>query len=194
MDEYSDLYGDYFEDSNPSFQLFNDSTELEGKEEVLPKFNPSLNGTVEHELNFVIEEPYNYKPYVKNSEKQKNKQKKETRFIDLTPDNKLKKPRSMEQKRTMKRSSTQKTIPYNLNYDIKEFTSNSQNHQVVNQVGTATVSYNRGPWSPDEINRFEEGYKTLGHRWKKISVHFVKTRNVIQVSCFGQKYVSRIEH
>ena len=50
----------------------------------------------------------------------------------------------------------------------------------------------KGPWSPDEIQRFEEGYNLLGRRWKKISMHFVKTRNIVQVSCYGQKHVNRL--
>ena len=50
-----------------------------------------------------------------------------------------------------------------------------------------------GPWSFDEIDKFERGYQALGKRWKKISLNFIKTRNTVQVASFGQKYVKNFE-
>ena len=46
----------------------------------------------------------------------------------------------------------------------------------MNNKKNSTIAPNDGEWTEEEIELFFKGYNELGRRWKKISLHFVKTR------------------
>ena len=92
-----------------------------------------------------------------------------------------------KQKRVPKNFNS-KTV-YNLNFDQIQYGERKRNKQ----PDIPKDQINQGTWSEDEIERFFIGFETLGRRWKKISLNFVKTRNTVQVACFGQKYVKSLE-
>lgn len=45
--------------------------------------------------------------------------------------------------------------------------------------------HNTGEWTEEEIKLFHEGVKEFGNKWKKISKHYVKTRNRAQIKRFA---------
>ena len=82
---------------------------------------------------------------------------------------------------------------YNLSFDLIDCTKNKKKKKqtkVEQQDDIIPITtINNGPWSREEFESFVQGYQTLGKRWKQIATHFVKTRNAVQVTSYGQKYL-----
>ena len=74
--------------------------------------------------------------------------------------------------------------PYSMDFDLKDMSSEMKTEEIVK---IPEIESNKGEWTDEEIGKFFEGYHSLGRRWKKISLHFVKTRNQIQITSFAQK-------
>eukprot|EP01080_Neovahlkampfia_damariscottae_P011617 gene11617-4859_t len=53
------------------------------------------------------------------------------------------------------------------------------------------VNYSTGAWSPDEHDRFVQGYQKYGRNWSKIAKEFVKTRSRTQVTSYAQKFLNK---
>jgi len=90
----------------------------------------------------------------------------------------------------MKKNLVERKTVYSMNFDQIRFGENSHHRK---QPDIPKEMINQGAWSEEEIERFFIGFETLGRRWKKISLNFVKTRNTVQVACFGQKYLKSVE-
>ena len=99
------------------------------------------------------------------------------------------KPRDkVKKQKRVPRNFNRKTV-YNMNFDQMQYGERRQKKQ----PDIPKDEIHQGTWSEDEIERFFIGFETLGRRWKKIALNFVKTRNTVQVACFGQKYVKSLE-
>ncbi|CAH0517873.1 unnamed protein product [Peronospora belbahrii] len=57
--------------------------------------------------------------------------------------------------------------------------------------GIATQSIRGGRWTVDEHERFLEGFRIHGHKWKRVQ-HVVRTRSVTQVRTHAQKYLLKV--
>eukprot|EP01080_Neovahlkampfia_damariscottae_P005582 gene5582-9398_t len=98
----------------------------------------------------------------------------------------VEKPTKPPHKKKKSKKSTNSTL-YNLNFDQIQYSNEGFENR--SQVEQSQQEVNKGPWSQEEFDNFVKGYNTLGKRWKQISTHFVKTRNPVQVTSYGQKYL-----
>ncbi|KAG6609426.1 LHY protein [Phytophthora cinnamomi] len=57
--------------------------------------------------------------------------------------------------------------------------------------GAATQSIRGGRWTADEHERFLEGFRIHGHKWKRVQ-QVVRTRSVTQVRTHAQKYLLKV--
>ena len=99
------------------------------------------------------------------------------------------KMKSKKQNKMSKLTNSQKTV-YNLSFDHVQYFEKKKVEKVDE---LPEEEFNQGSWQEDEIERFLIGFETLGRRWKKISLNFVKTRNIAQVASFGLKHIKSIQ-
>ncbi|KAE9357162.1 hypothetical protein PF008_g3281 [Phytophthora fragariae] len=57
--------------------------------------------------------------------------------------------------------------------------------------GASTQSIRGGRWTADEHERFLEGFRIHGHKWKRVQ-QVVRTRSVTQVRTHAQKYLLKV--
>ncbi|CAI5728973.1 unnamed protein product [Hyaloperonospora brassicae] len=70
----------------------------------------------------------------------------------------------------------------------EDASQDSENAIVGTRGGTITRG---GRWSADEHERFLEGFRIHGHKWKRVQ-HVVRTRSVTQVRTHAQKYLLKV--
>eukprot|EP01080_Neovahlkampfia_damariscottae_P005578 gene5578-9394_t len=92
---------------------------------------------------------------------------------------------NVQKQKIKKTTKTKPQKKYDLNFDVVHYGSKFDKKKSDSEE---PIILNSGAWSRDEHERFLEGYRTLGKRWKHIATHFVKTRNAVQVTSYAQKY------
>ena len=144
----------------------------------------------ERYLNSEFYEPD--EPTIAASESQNQQEQSTTRIEPEIQQNTIKKVSGIQKsKKEMITVGFMEPKLYNLSFDLIDCTKNKNKkiQKVEQELMPSSTTINNGAWSREEYEKFVEGYQTLGKRWKQIATHFVKTRNAVQVTSYGQKYL-----
>eukprot|EP01080_Neovahlkampfia_damariscottae_P005581 gene5581-9397_t len=101
--------------------------------------------------------------------------------------------RIVKQRKSSTTDTSFQPVLFNLTFDMTDYTNSKTSPRQRTPPTPSNEPINSGPWSVDETERFIQGFNELGKRWKQISTHFVKTRNSVQVTSYGQKYLKKHE-